>query len=160
VRIQSRALAAALVATLGVLAVPGAAYAYWTALGSGSGSAAAGSVSLSAQAPSVLEINGALSVGSLVPGGTGGAVLKVTNPNGFAVTVVSVTAGLGAVAAQNGCSPTGVSWLDSTNLAGPTIPANTTQTFTLTDAVAMDTTSANSCLGTTFTIPVTVTVSR
>jgi hypothetical protein len=40
------------------------------------------------------------------------------------------------------------------------IPANTTQTFSLTDAVAMDATSANSCQGTTFTIPVTVTVSR
>lgn len=157
--IQPRVAATVAAATIALLAVPSAAYACWSASGSGTGAGGTGSISLSAQAPSVLEINGALSVGSLTPGSTGSAVLKVTNPNGFAVTVVSVTAGQGAAAA-NGCSPTGVSWLDSTDLAGPTIPANTTQTFTLTDAVAMDTTSADSCQGTMFTIPVTVTVSR
>ena len=106
-RIQSRGHAVAVVATIGMLAIPGAAYAYWTVHGSGGGSAATGSVSLSAQAPSVLEINGALTVSSQALGGTGSAVLKVTNPNGFPVTVVGVTAGPGAVAAGNGCSPTG-----------------------------------------------------
>jgi hypothetical protein len=157
-RTQPRALAVAVGATIGMLAVPGAAFAYWTAHGSGGASVATGSVSLSAQATSILEINGALSVGVPAPGTTGGAVVKVTNPNGFAVTVVGVSAGQ-AVAAD-GCSSTGSSWLDGADLAGPTIPANSTQTFSVSDVAAMDATSANPCQGTTFTIPVTVTVRR
>lgn len=159
-RIRPRAVATAAVATIGMLTVPGAAYAYWIAPGSGTGAATAGSISVSLQTPSASEITGALSVGTLIPGGTGSAVVKVTNPNGFAVTVSGVTAGPGTVTAANGCSPTGVSWLDRTGLTGPTIAADATATFTLSGAVAMDATSANACQGTSFTIPVIVTVRR
>jgi hypothetical protein len=96
----------------------------------------------------------------LYPGATGTAYIKVTNPNPFPVTVVSVT-GNGAITSDQGAAcdaSTGVSFTDQTGLSG-TVGAGATTTLSLPGAVSMDNSSANACQGAVFTIPVTVGVS-
>jgi Flp pilus assembly secretin CpaC len=93
---------------------------------------------------------------TLLPGRSADAVVKIVNPNGFAVTLSSVTAA-GAAVASNGCTPTGVSLVNATEV-GAVIEAGSTRVVDLPGAVRMSSESASACQGATFTVPVLVAV--
>lgn len=136
------------------------AYAYWSAPGSGIGAGSAATTNLAGVGLVPIAVGTDLNATTLLPGGTADAIIKVANPNAYPVTVTSVAQTSGqAIAAANGCSPTGVSFASQTGTWS--VPANTTGTVIhLTGAVSMSTAAANACQGTTFTIPVTVTVQK
>jgi hypothetical protein len=144
------------IATVVVSLGAGAALAYFTSSGSAQGSASTATlltVTAGAGTPST----------PLLPGGTGDVALTVTNPNNFAVTLVSV-AGNGAIIADGGhpgCT-TGVTFTAPTGSPLPvTILANSTnQVVDLPGAAAMSLTAANACQGATFSIPVTIVVHK
>lgn len=141
-----------LLSVLGLSVTGGTAYAFWAASGSGSGTAAAGVVQPLTTSPATVTS------GLLYPGATGDVRLRVNNPNPFAVTVTSVT-GTGAVTSDKGAAcdgATGVSFTDQA-AASLVVPASSSTTFTLTDAVTMDNSSDDSCQGATFTIAVSLT---
>jgi hypothetical protein len=146
---KSLVAAAAVPVSLGA----GVAFAYFTSTGSGTAAASTAAM----QAVTVAAATGTPS-NPLYPGGTGDVVLKVTNPNSYAVTLVRV-AGSGTITAGNGCSPTGVTFTDQTGLSIPIAASATTQ-VDLPSAAAMQATSASTCQGATFSIPVTITVQK
>ena len=147
----------AVLAVVGVLAVGGAAWAYFTSSGSGTGHASTGTMS-------TVTLNATAGTPStpLYPGGTGDVSLEVNNPNAYAVTLVSVT-GNGTIThdgPHSGCTTTGVTFTDQTGLS-TTIPASATNhQILLSGAVSMDSTSSNGCQGAAFSIPVTITVHK
>jgi len=129
------------------------AFAAWTATGSGSGYAKA----TSAQALTTVDVS-AGTTATLYPGATGDVLLRIANPNPYAVTVTDVVS-VGAIdsdttAACDGA--TGVTFTDQTGLS-LNVPAGAAATFTLSGSVAMDNSSHTSCQGAVFTIPVTLT---
>jgi predicted ribosomally synthesized peptide with SipW-like signal peptide len=135
----------------------GAAYAYFTSVGSGTGSASTGTVQTVTVAASTATPSTAL-----LPGGTGDVTLKVTNPNGYAVTLVSVTGTGGAISADAGhpgCTTTGVTFTNQTGLS-TTIPASSTSIIDLAGAAVMSAASSAGCQGATFSIPVTIAVHK
>jgi hypothetical protein len=113
----------------------------------------------------------------LYPGGTGDALIKITNPNAFPVTITALqlptnaiyAAGYsdaGLTTANATCTATGgsasnVSWNFATGTSGTThtlttpltVAGNGTLTVTLTNDVAMGATSPSSCAGTYFKMP-------
>lgn len=135
----------------------GVAYAYFTSSGSGTGSASTGTMQ---------TVTVAASTGSpttpLIPEGSGDVALQVTNPNGFAVTLVSVTGsgGITVDGGHSGCDPSVVTFTDQTGLT-ISIPADSTdwQVY-LPGAASMSSAAANACQGATFSIPVTITVHK
>jgi hypothetical protein len=153
-RRRSRLLIApAVCAAVGLAA--GAAYAYFTSSGQGT-------VSGSVATMQTVTISSATVSPStpLVPGGTGDVTLEVTNPNGFAVTLVSVAGTGGTITADSGhpgCTTTGVTFTSQTGLSTVLQPDSTTP-VDLPGAASMSTASSAGCQGATFTIPVTITV--
>jgi hypothetical protein len=149
----------AVLAVVGVLAVGGAAWAYFTSHGSGSGHASTGTMStvtLSATAGSAST--------PLYPGGTGDVSLEVNNPNSYAVTLVGVALKVGGSitpdAGHSACTTTGVSFTHQTGLSIP-IPAGATNyQIHLSGAASMGSSSLSGCQGATFSIPVTITVEK
>lgn len=133
------------VVTLSILA--GTALAYWTTSGTGAGSGAAADFEIEIEA-----VTGSSSV-ALIPDSAGDLVLRVNNPNGYAVTLTSVV-GNGVV--TNDCGQTGVSAVPQTGLAISIIPGS--QEILVPNAVHMDATAATECQGATFLVPVTVRV--
>lgn len=138
------------------LAGTGIAYAYWESGGTGTGSAQTATMTISAAA-----LSGESPNSTLFPGGTADAILKIQNPNGFPVQVVGITAG-GTPQAGNGCSPTGVTFTSPATYTDPqfSLPANQTTVLHLAGAMSMSTSSASTCQGQTFSLPVTVTVRK
>lgn len=136
----------------------GAAYAYFTAVGTGSGAASATTLQTVTVAALV---GGDAPTSSLVPGGPAAdVVLRVQNPNAFSVTAVAVAA-TGAITADGahpGCTTTGVSFTPPGSLA-VTIPAGTSLLHVV-GAATMSTASVSACQGATFSIPVSLTVHR
>jgi len=99
---------------------------------------------------------------ALLPGGSADVVLRVSNPNSYAVTLVSVSGGPGPVTADSGhpgCTNPGVAFTDQTGLSTP-IPASASTLVDLPAAASMSTASSDGCQGATFSIPVTITVRR
>lgn len=142
----------AVVAFAVVAGVSGSAYGFWRAPGSGSGVAAVGTMS-----KVTIEATTATDAGSskLYPGGTANVVLKVNNPNTFAVHVVSIAL-TGTITANSGtCSTTGVTYTAPTSV--PDI-APGASTVTLSNAASMSTSSDAGCQGATFDFQVTLTV--
>ena len=149
-------VAGALVAL--ILGTLGSAYGYLTATGTGSGSAATSTsipVTLSAASPAT----------ALYPGGQSAVALVVTNPNPFVVRIsqlaLDLTAGTGGFAVDaghSGCSLSTLNFTTQTNGgSGWDIPARVglvdgSLTITLTNALAMGATAANSCQGANFTV--------
>ena len=134
----------------------GAAFAYFSSSGTGAGSASTGTL----QAVTV-AVTTVTPTTPLRPGGVGDVTLKVTNPNSYDVTLVSVT-GAGSITADArhpGCTTTGVTFTDQTGLS-TTIPAATTTTVDLPGAASMSTASSAGCQGATFSIPVTIAVQQ
>ena len=96
----------------------GVAFAVWSVTGSGSGAAQSGTL----QTVTITAFTGADSPSStLVPGGSADVMLRVSNPNGAAVQLYSVTANgpVTADAGHSGCTTTGVSFV------APAVPVGT-----------------------------------
>jgi hypothetical protein len=98
---------------------------------------------------------------NLFPGGSADVILRVSNPNAYIVTLVSVS-GNGTITPDGshaGCTTTGVSFINQTGL-NATIAASGTTLVDLPSAAAMGITSSNTCQGATFSIPVSITVQK
>jgi hypothetical protein len=94
----------------------------------------------------------------LFPGGTGDLVVKVTNPNSFAVTVTAVNNGTGSITSDKGAAcnaSTGVTYANTSGLT-QAVGAGATVTFSVAGKVSMSNASDNSCQGAVFTVPVTL----
>ena len=136
---------------LGVALAGSVAFAAWTTNGSGSGYAKA----TSAQALTTVDASASTSA-QLYPGGTGDLVLKISNPNGYQVTVTAVNNGSGSITSDQGAACNASTGVTFTNTSGLSlvVPAGTTQTFTLAGKVAMSNASDTTCQGAVFTVPV------
>jgi len=145
------------VVCVAVGSVAGGAYGYFTSTGKTTGSASTGTMqTVTVSAATVTPST------PLLPGGSGDVTLKVTNPNSFAVTLISVTGTGGTITADSGhsgCTITGVTFASQTGLS-TTIPAASTTTVDLPGAASMSTTSSAGCQGATFSIPVTIAVQK
>jgi P pilus assembly chaperone PapD len=152
---RKKTLLATAAAVLVLISVgSGTAFAYFTATGSGAAAASTGTM---------LTVTVAATTGTpstmLYPGGNGDVALQVTNPNSFAVTLVSVT-GSGTITGSGGCSPgSTVTFTTQTGLSVPIAASSTTQVH-LANAAAMTTAAPSACQGATFTIPVTIVVQK
>jgi hypothetical protein len=153
-RRRAVAIAALAVAVLGIGAT--VAYAYWSSTGQGTGSAAGGGL----QPVTVTAfVSGDTPNSVLLPGGSADVILRIDNPNPFAVTLVSVS-GNGTITPDAGhpsCTVMGVTFTNQTGLSS-NIPASDTTLVHLPAAASMDATSSNGCQGATFTVPVSITV--
>jgi hypothetical protein len=132
----------------------GTAFAYFTSSGAGAATA-----STAAMATVTVAATAGTPSTPLYPGGTGDVTLRVTNPNAYTVTLISVTAATGSISASNSCAPTGVTFTAQTGLTISIAASGTTQ-VDLPAAASMSAAAANSCQGATFSIPVTVTVRK
>src|ERR671933_920165 len=155
-RVINRKLAVAVIAA--VCACVGLVYAAWTTNGTGNAYAKAGT----AQALSTVDVS-ASTTATLYPGVSGDVLIKLDNPNPYAVTVTAIT-GNGTITpdgSHSSCTTTGVTFTNQTGLT-LTVPAKSggvdgvLQT-TLTGAASMSNASLNACQGAVFTIPVTLT---
>ncbi len=141
------ALAAVLLAGFGSTG----AYAYWTTTGQGTATASAGTLEQ-------VTINSVVIGTALRPGGPSvNVTINLTNPNGFAVDIESLTAGA-VTSSAGGCSGagTGVS-LDLSGVTG-SIPATTTVPYIA--SASMTTASVSACQGATFSAPLTLLVRK
>ena len=136
----------------------GVAHAFFSGTGSGSGSGSTGSltpVTVTALA------GGDAPSSSLLPGGPAAdVILRLSNPNSFAVTLVSVTLN-GSITPSGGkgtCSPTGVSFTNQTGLS-ISVPSGSSLVH-LPGAATMSTSSSDGCQGATFAIQVAITVHK
>ena len=162
-----RLVVAAAVLVGGSIAAGVAAYAYFTATGSGTGQAQAATVTnltISAVAsPSPTHV--------LYPGSNGDVVLKISNPNGFPVTVTQVSVpsstsyatgytDSGLTVAKSGCDSSSslVAWNFASgsnphNLTGSlTVGANGTLTVTMTNDATMGLNAPAACEGVYFSM--------
>lgn len=159
--LKTRLALAVLIGSIAALIIgfsAGGAFASWTSSGSGSGSATAGTL----QAVTVAAfVGGDTPAATIFPGGSADVILRVSNPNAYAVTLISVS-GNGTIApdaGHAGCTTTGVSFTNQTGLS-IAITASGTTLVDLPAAAAMGTTSSNGCQGATFSIPVSITVHK
>ena len=142
------------------------ALAYITAGGTGIGTAAAGTL----QPLLILPATTGTSTAPLQPGASGDLILKVTNPNPQAVTLLRVFQG-GAVSVQGGTGCTsdpgwpatlgnsGVS-IPGTATLNVSLPGGSSQVLHVPGAASMNTSSAAGCQGASFNFPVTVEVQQ
>ena len=144
---------------LGILLAGSVAFAWWTAGGSGSGYTKAET----AQALTTVDVS-ASTVAQLHPGGSSDVILRIHNPNTYAVTVTNIN-GNGAITSGNATCDTasapytgnGVTFANQSGTW--VVPASANLDVTLTNAASMAnsaTTSNDSCQGQVFTIPVTL----
>jgi hypothetical protein len=143
---------------IGVLLAGSIAFAWWSATGTGNGYAKA----TTPAALTTVDVSTSASA-QLYPGGTGDLIVKIHNPNPYAITVTSIAATGATPRAVSGnatCDAADSVYLIAT-LSGLSInvPAggdSSLQTFT--NAVKMDGPSAvDACQGKTFAVPVTLT---
>jgi hypothetical protein len=128
------------------------AFAAWTATGSGSGYARAET----AQALTTVDVS-ASTAATLYPGATGDVMLRISNPNPYAVTVTDV-AGSGVIDSDTTAAcdaSTGVTFTDQSGLS-VAVPAGGATTVTLSGSAQMDNSSHTTCQGAVFTVPVTL----
>lgn len=137
----------------------GAAYGYFTSSGHGSGVTTTGTLQ------SVTIATAGTPSTPLLPGGpSGDLVFSVTNPNNYAVSLVSVAleAG-GTITFSTGCTTTDsnpvVTLHTPTNLP-MSIAKNSTIQVDLSGAVSMDVAATSSCQGATINVPITITVEK
>jgi hypothetical protein len=144
-------------ACLGVGAFSGAAAAYWNTHGNGSASALTGTM---APVSVIAFTGGDTPSSSLLPGGSSDVVLRVSNPNSYAVTLTAISVD-GSISATGGigtCSTPGI----STNFpSSPSIavPAGS-NLIHLSGAATMSAGASNGCQGATFGLPVSVSFQR
>lgn len=143
----------ALVAGALVVAIAGAAFAYWAITGGGSAAATTGGTA-------ALTLSPATPTAGLYPGGQAAVATTVDNPNGASVRVGSLaldpsqgTGGFAVDAAHSGCAVSTLGFTTQTNGgAGWTVPAHGSLPLTLSGAVSMSPSAANACQGATFTV--------
>ena len=139
---------------VGIALASTVAFAAWTTNGTGSGYAKA----TSAVDLTTVSASGSTFVNQLYPTGTGDLIVKIHNPNSYDVTVTAINNdGSGSITSDKGSACDASTGVTFTNTAGSwPVPAGTTQTFTLTNKVAMSNASDNSCQGAVFTIPLSL----
>ena len=147
--------------TILALAITGMVFAAWTTNGGGTAYSKAGSSS-----PLTTVDVSATTPATLYPGQNGDVLIKVSNPNPYAVRVTGVSlngtnASITPDASHSGCTTTGVSFSNQTGLTID-VPAksggvNGTTQATLTGAASMSNASLDACQGATFSIPVNLT---
>lgn len=145
------------VAVAVVLGTGGAASAFFHTTGNGAGSGAAGTLRITVSA----VVGGDTPGSTLYPGGPAAdVVLRLDNPNPFAVVVSGISGTGPAVAdvAHSTCTTTGVVFTPPVNPA-ITVPQGSSL-VDLPGAATMTTASVSGCQGATFSIPVSVTVRR
>ncbi|MFJ4026621.1 hypothetical protein ACIPWF_06665 [Paenarthrobacter sp. NPDC089989] len=149
---------AAATIALCILGGVGSAYAYWATTGAGKGSATNGTLQ---NVTVVALLGGDTPQNSLIPGGTADVIVRATNSNPYAVTVIGVTpnGAVSADASHPGCTTTGVT-LTPTLPQQRTIPANSSVLLTLPNAASMSTASLSACQGSLFSVPVTLEVKK
>ncbi len=129
------------IATLGLVAIGGAAYAFWTATGSGQGQADTGTTT-------PVQVNQTSVVTNLAPG-SGSQPLSgnFDNPNDGAVYITSVAATVAEVNDVNGDPITGCSAADYTiagsGAVGAEVPSGTAQGSWGNLTIAFNNTAAN-----------------
>jgi hypothetical protein len=136
-----------------VLAVAGAAVAYWGTTGGGSAAATSAGTS-------DLTLSPATPSAQLYPGGQAAVVLTVTNPNSASIRIGSLaldtsqgSSGFGVDAGHSGCGVSALSFATQANGgAGWTVPGGGSLPVTLTGALSMAANAANACQGATFTV--------
>ena len=146
------------VIALALASVSGVVWAYIHSTGSGSGTASVTNLSAVTITSSTATPSTAL-----LPGTSADATFRITNPNSVSLTIVSVVAN-GSLSATGAVGCTGVNsavtFSDQSGLS-ILVPANATNyAIDLPSAVAMGSSSSNSCQGATFDIPVLVSVHR
>lgn len=149
---QRLKLAFALVLTTLTLA-SGITFGSWSVTGTGDGYSKA----LTAQALTTIDVSGSTTA-QLYPGGTGDLLVRVSNPNPFAITVTSVTGNGTIVTTPTNATcdgATGVTYTDTTGLS-QNVGAGAAATFTLANKVSMANTSNNACQGLIFRIPISI----
>lgn len=145
------------VATALLVAGTATAFAYWRSNGSGTGSGTTGTMTITVTALQSGDTNGQA---SLIPGGTGDVLLRVNNPNGYSVQVSAITAN-GSITASNGCLTDGITFTSPASYGSSQFTlAPGSNLLRLSSALAMNLSVSSACQGTTFTIPVSVTVQR
>jgi hypothetical protein len=134
----------AVIAGVAVLAIGGGvAYAAWSSTGAGTGSAG----STTSVNSTISPVNGA---GGLYPGATVSFQVTINNPNGYPVTVASISAGASQLTAD-GCAASTVTSPAVSNQG--TIAAGQSGTYTL--QATMNADAADNCKSQTFTLPLT-----
>ncbi|MFL5913361.1 MAG: hypothetical protein ACJ768_22685 [Gaiellaceae bacterium] len=146
---------------LGVLAIVGVAFAFWSAAGTGSGSGS------SASNPQDVSLSGGTVSADLIPGGTGDVSVSIDNPNTFSVHVNSLvldtsqgTGGYGINTGHSGCDlSSAITFTTPQDNSGNgwDVPAKSGGTdgslaVDLTGAITMDTSADNACQGANFTV--------
>jgi predicted ribosomally synthesized peptide with SipW-like signal peptide len=133
----------------------GTAYAYWSSTHSGSGSATTGNV----QAVTLVAAAGTVS-SKLIPGTTADLSLELNNPNSYTVTITGIAQnGSVTVVGGTGCTATGVTVPTKTGLS-VTVASGNNAVAHIPNGASMDATSDSGCQGSSFHVPVTLTVQR
>jgi hypothetical protein len=149
---RRRSLAALLIAVLGVIGMPGIAWAWFSSTGTGTASGTVGS----AQQVTVVAASGSPST-QLVPGGTGDLVMTLDNPNSYTVNITGITQnGPVVVSGGSGCTNSGVTVPTQSGLSIP-VASGTGVTIHIPNGAAMANSSDSGCQGAQFQVPVTVT---
>ncbi len=136
----------------------GAAYAYFSNLGSGSGVASIGTT----KSVTVIAATGTAN-SKLFPGTSADLTLTLNNPNSYPVTIVSIAQNPSGSITVNGgvgsCTTTGVTVSTQSGLAISVASGNNVVVH-IPDGASMSTSSSSGCQGASFEIPVTITVQR
>jgi hypothetical protein len=144
---------AVLLATALLVAVAGAAFAYWAISGQGTAAATTGGTA-------ALTLSPATPTAGLYPGGQAAVVTTVANSNAAIVRIASLaldtsqgTGGFAVDAAHSACAVSTLGFTTQTNGgAGWNVPAHGSLPLTLSGAVSMSASAANACQGATFTV--------
>jgi hypothetical protein len=142
-----------LLVTAALVLVGTVAAAYWRASGAGAAAASSGTTS-------PLTLSPGSAGAQLYPGGQAPMAVTVTNPNSAMVRIGSLvldtsqgTGGFAVDAAHSGCALNALSFTSQTNGgAGWTVPAGSSVSLTLGNALTMAATAANDCQGAAFTV--------
>ncbi len=136
--------AAVVLTGVAILVTAGAAIAYLTSSGNASGAASTSTVS-----PLSGTTATASTTSELYPGGSADLTFKVTNPNSHSVTITAIS----LASTATGCTTPHLSLTPGLSFS---VPANTTATETLHNAVSMATDASNDCQGATLTVPLSL----
>jgi hypothetical protein len=144
-----------------VSAGAGAAFAYFSSTGTGTGA-----VSVGTMQPVTIATAAATPTAALLPGGSADIVFKITNPNSYAVSLVSVSLKSGgAITADTGhagCTTTDAKPVVTLSVPAAdlpvSIPPNTTTQVDLAGAASMDIAATSNCQGASFSVPVLISV--
>lgn len=148
---MSRTKKASIAIMIAGLALSGIAFALWSTTGSGSGRATA----TSSQTVTVTASTGP---GDLYPGFTAGDVyFTLTNPNPYAVTFTSMTAGTPISANPTACPSINVTVTGKAGLSLVVAGNSTSAQLSITDVASMVPAAPDGCQGMSWDIPLTLT---